>query len=129
MATHDSGIGAAYKVAAFEPDTMLLDMNLPGVDGLEVLQQFTSHDSRPPVIAFTGHGTFETAVPAMQTGASRLACLHGYLIAIIKLRTPRQQPEREASTKQGPSKHVGGGNVFFESSSGNSIGAEQIRGG
>lgn len=69
VATHDSGIGVTEKVAAFEPDTMLLDMNLPGVGGLEVLQQVTSHDSRLPVIVFTGHGTVETAVQAMQTGA------------------------------------------------------------
>lgn len=69
VATHDTGIGVAEKVAAFEPDTMLLDMNLPGVGGLEVLQQVTSHDSRLPVIVFTGHGTVETAVQAMQTGA------------------------------------------------------------
>ena len=67
--THSTGQGAAEQIAAFDPDTLLLDMNLPDVAGLEVLAQVTRHDSRLPVIVFTGHGTVETAVQAMQAGA------------------------------------------------------------
>jgi two-component system OmpR family response regulator len=42
------------------PDVLVLDLKMPGMDGLTVLQQVHSLDPRMPVIILTGAGTAET---------------------------------------------------------------------
>jgi len=66
---HQSGAGAVDQVRAFEPDAMLLDLHLPDVPGLDVLEQARKQDAHLPIVVFTGHGTVSTAVQAMQRGA------------------------------------------------------------
>ena len=51
-------------------DLVLLDLTLPGRDGMEILSEIRSHDSRLPVIMITAYGTVENAVRAMQSGAA-----------------------------------------------------------
>ena len=51
-------------------DLVLLDLALPGRDGMEVLAEIHTHDSRLPVIMITAYGTVENAVRAMQSGAA-----------------------------------------------------------
>ena len=48
---------------------MLLDVWLPGMDGLETLQKIRELENRPEVIMISGHGTIETAVRATKLGA------------------------------------------------------------
>ena len=43
-----------------QPDVIVLDLKMPGMDGLTVLQQIRSFDSKKPVIILTGAGTPET---------------------------------------------------------------------
>ena len=50
-------------------DVILTDLRLPGMSGLELLQQLRSEDSRTPVIVMTAFGSIETAVEAMKSGA------------------------------------------------------------
>jgi two-component system, NtrC family, nitrogen regulation response regulator NtrX len=50
-------------------DVVLLDIWLPKMDGLEVLQQVKDLDDRPEVVMISGHGTVETAVRATKLGA------------------------------------------------------------
>src|SRR3990172_10251443 len=50
-------------------DLVLLDVWLPGMDGLEVLQRLKQRDSQLKVIMISGHGTIETAVKATKLGA------------------------------------------------------------
>jgi DNA-binding NtrC family response regulator len=54
---------------SFGPDAVLLDMRLPGMDGLAALARFHAIDPKLTVILATGHGTVETAVEAMKAGA------------------------------------------------------------
>ena len=50
-------------------DVVLLDVWLPGIDGLETLQKIRELDNAPEVIMISGHGTIETAVRATKLGA------------------------------------------------------------
>ena len=50
-------------------DVVLLDVWLPGMDGLETLQKIRELDNAPEVIMISGHGTIETAVRATKLGA------------------------------------------------------------
>jgi two-component system, OmpR family, phosphate regulon sensor histidine kinase PhoR len=51
------------------PLIVLLDMKMPGIDGMEVLQRIQTFDSEILVIVITGFATLETAVEAMKRGA------------------------------------------------------------
>jgi len=51
-------------------DLVLLDLALPGRNGMEILAEIHAHDSQLPVIMITAYGTVENAVRAMQSGAA-----------------------------------------------------------
>ncbi len=51
------------------PDLVLLDIWLPGMDGLEVLKHMREEWPFIPVVVMSGHGTIETAVKATKLGA------------------------------------------------------------
>ena len=51
------------------PDLVLLDIWMPGIDGMEVLKKINSEMPSMPVIMMSGHGTIETAVQATKLGA------------------------------------------------------------
>lgn len=65
----ESGKAAIELIAANEYGLMLLDVKMPGMDGVEVLK--TTKDMRPdlPVLMMTAYATVETAVEAMKLGA------------------------------------------------------------
>jgi len=50
-------------------DVVLLDVWLPGMDGLETLEKIRELEGAPEVIMISGHGTIETAVRATKLGA------------------------------------------------------------
>ena len=51
------------------PDAVLLDFNLPGINGLEALARIHAFDAGIHVLMLTGHGNVEIAVDAMKAGA------------------------------------------------------------
>ncbi len=60
----------ALEVCARElPDLMLLDLDLPGADGLTVLERLRHESSAPTVVVITAFATIEKAVEAMRHGA------------------------------------------------------------
>jgi two-component system nitrogen regulation response regulator NtrX len=65
----DSGESCLEALEKVPCDVVLLDIWLPGMDGLEVLQKIREADNGPEVIMISGHGTIETAVRATKLGA------------------------------------------------------------
>jgi two-component system nitrogen regulation response regulator NtrX len=51
------------------PDLVVLDVKMPGMDGLEVLDRLRSMGETVPVLVISGHGTISTAVEAVKKGA------------------------------------------------------------
>jgi two-component system nitrogen regulation response regulator NtrX len=64
-----SGEGCLEAVHTKPFDVILLDIWLPGIDGLETLQRIRELQDPPEVIIISGHGTIETAVRATKLGA------------------------------------------------------------
>lgn len=58
------------ELEAFDPDIIVLDFNLPGMNGLEALARIHAVHSRIKVIMMTGHGSIDLAVKAMRAGAA-----------------------------------------------------------
>ncbi len=71
VTTAESGIeGLKLAQDAETPiDCVLLDVKMPGMDGLETLEKLKEVRPEVPVIMISGHGTIETAVEATKRGA------------------------------------------------------------
>ena len=64
-----NGEEALAIAQAEDPDLVLLDIWMPGIDGLETLQRLRQNRPNQLVIMMSGHGTIETAVKATRLGA------------------------------------------------------------
>jgi two-component system response regulator AtoC len=79
-----TGEAALEAYARHRPDVVILDLKLPGLDGLEVLEQLRRHDAS--VLLLTGFGDIATAVRAMQLGAENFLTKPvdmGHLAAVV----------------------------------------------
>src|SRR5262244_1076664 len=65
-ATGQEGLALAEREA---PDLVLLDVKMPGMDGLEVLDRLRHMNESLPIVVISGHGTISTAVDATKKGA------------------------------------------------------------
>ena len=62
--------GVLDRIRAFSPDIVLLDINLPGRDGIDILAEIVGRGDRTQVVMLTSDDTAETAVKAMKVGAA-----------------------------------------------------------
>ncbi len=69
VSTADGARAALRIVEDVHPDLVLLDIWMPGMDGLEALPRIKELRPDLPVIMISGHGTVETAVKAIRMGA------------------------------------------------------------
>jgi two-component system response regulator FixJ len=67
--TYQSGAELLKKVRALDLGCILLDIRMPGMDGLEVQRALRDAGVLLPVIIMTGHGDISIAVQAMKAGA------------------------------------------------------------
>ena len=69
VTTASNGYEALKAIDSESPDLALLDIWMPGIDGLETLKEIKKSSPFIQVIIITGHGTIETAVKATKLGA------------------------------------------------------------
>lgn len=66
---YESGVELLKGVPNLQPGCILLDIRMPGMDGLEVQASLKEKGVTLPVIIMTGHGDVSLAVQAMKAGA------------------------------------------------------------
>ncbi len=64
-----SGEDAIETVKSLNFDVIILDVAMPGIDGIETLRQIKSLKPLTEVIMLTGHATVESAIEGMKLGA------------------------------------------------------------
>ncbi len=60
---------AFERLAARSYDVCILDVNLPDLDGIRVLERMRAEKNETPVLVMSGHGTIDTALSATRLGA------------------------------------------------------------
>lgn len=65
----EDGFQAIAKVEEEAPDLVILDIQMPGLDGLEVLQRIKSLAPKTPVLMITAYGSSDRVIAAMKHGA------------------------------------------------------------
>lgn len=69
VATRSRSEDALAELRSREFDIILLDINMPGTDGMETLRSIKDMGSLAEVVMLTGHGTIDRAIEAMKLGA------------------------------------------------------------
>lgn len=97
--TADRGDHAEHFLLTGEYDAVLLDLSLPGMDGLDVLRNLRARGSRVPVLIFTARGSVDDRIKGLDLGADDylpkpfvLAELEARLKALLR-RSTGQNPE------------------------------------
>ena len=70
----DNGVDAVERTAALGPDVVLMDLELPGLDGVEAIRRIRERSPAAAVIVLTAFDTDERIIAAVQAGAQ------GYLL-------------------------------------------------
>ena len=69
VATATNGADALARIEGEDIDLVILDVQMPGVDGIEVLRCIKQSKPLIEVIMLTGHATVQTAIDGMKLGA------------------------------------------------------------
>ena len=96
----------------FEPDVVVSDLQLPGVDGLALLEQLRKRHAPPAVLMISAYGTVERAVAALQAGAENFLTkpldMDHFMLSIRRLLDNRRLHEEVRRFREllgGPSFH------------------------
>lgn len=90
---------SGYRIAAeFRPDLVISDLQLPGADGLELLESLLRLPRPPAVLIITAFGTVERAVAALKAGADNFLTkpldIEHLLISCARLIEQRRMRDR-----------------------------------
>ncbi len=69
VVTAEDSLAALEQIPREPPDVILLDLKMPGLDGIQVLEQVKRMDPHMPVVIVTAYGDLGSAVQAMRLGA------------------------------------------------------------
>ncbi len=85
---------ALELVEGFKPDVIVLDVRLPGMDGLTAIEHLREHVGHVPIVVITAYGDLQTAVQAVRNGAFE------YLIKPFDLEQMQRALQRALESKQ-----------------------------
>lgn len=91
--TEDNGENSLKLIKKTIPDLVILDLKMPGMNGLDLLKEIKSYDQNILVILLTGHASVDSAVNAMKAGAFE------YLTKPFKMERIKVVIERALSTQ------------------------------
>jgi FixJ family two-component response regulator len=63
-----------YSLEAQQPDCLVLDLHMPGMNGLEVQRRLLQAGVRLPVVVITGHDEPQTRAQCLNAGAADYLC-------------------------------------------------------
>ena len=69
VTSFSNGVGVMDALEREQPDVILSDIRMPGIDGLDLLQQVRARHPQVPVIIMTAHSDLDSAVSAFHGGA------------------------------------------------------------
>jgi DNA-binding NtrC family response regulator len=69
VVTAEDGQAALEQISHEAPDVVLLDLKMPGLDGIQVLEQVKAMEPHVPVVIVTAYGDLPSAIQAMRLGA------------------------------------------------------------
>lgn len=70
VCTHDGASSVMNEVKRTQPDLLVLDIRLPGKDGIDLMSDILKASPEIEIILMTGYGTMETVIQALRIGAS-----------------------------------------------------------
>ena len=82
--TAASGTEALAKLKSSSIHVVILDVKMPGMDGMEILKNIKRDFPLVDVIILTGHGTMESAVDGLKAGASDYMVKPVYIDNLIR---------------------------------------------
>jgi NarL family two-component system response regulator LiaR len=68
------GLAAVEQAEALRPDIILMDITMPGIDGVEATRRILAHEPRARILVLTSFSTDDKVFPALKAGAQ------GYLL-------------------------------------------------
>jgi DNA-binding response OmpR family regulator len=95
----DSGESALKHLAEKECDLVLLDIRLPGLDGVEVMHEINKLHPETHIIIITGYGSLDSAIEAIRSGAQDYI-LKPYTADDILLSIGKALSEKETKTRK-----------------------------
>jgi two-component system nitrogen regulation response regulator GlnG len=102
MVAYD-GETALQMIPLSEPDLMLVDVKMPGIDGMEVLKRVKETDPRLPVIMITGYAEIPASVAAMRAGAFDYLPKplgHAEVIRVVRAALKERQRQQQVNAEE-----------------------------
>lgn len=79
LGDYDNGVDALQQIRNLKPDVVILDINIPQIDGFDVLKRINELDYKPKIIVLSSHDSEHVKVRCIQLG------VHAFLSKVEEL--------------------------------------------